>query len=182
MAGGWLALASYPMDDSTGFDGVRLFPQYTTARIDAGTVTFEHDVPAYVCDPDEPLCDPEEVAEELEADVVSALRYAIARSSERPHLELTGGKDSRLVLAVALRAGLADSFTCVTYGPEHLPDMQVARSIAEALRAASTRTSRPATSPVAVGPAPRAVPATRAPHLRHLGPRQRERAAVHGLP
>ena len=130
LAAGWLALASYPMDDSTGFDGVRMFPQYTTARIDAGTVTFEHDVPAYVYDPDEPRCDPEEVAEELEADVVAALRHAIARSPERPHLELTGGKDSRLVLAVALRAGLADSFTCVTYGPDHLPDMQVARSIA----------------------------------------------------
>ena len=59
------------------------------------------------------------------------LRYAIARSPERPQLELTGGKDSRLVLAVALHAGLADSFTCVTYGPEGLPDMQVARSVAE---------------------------------------------------
>jgi hypothetical protein len=131
MVGGWLALASYPMDDSTGFDGVRMFPQYTTARIDAGTVAFEQGRPAYVCDPHEPLCDPEEVAEELAADVASALRHAIARSPERPHLELTGGKDSRLILAVALRAGLADSFTCVTYGPEGLPDMQLARSVAE---------------------------------------------------
>src|SRR5437764_7341195 len=130
LAGGWLALISHPVDDGTGFDGVRLFPQHTTARIHAGSVAFETDVSAFVCDPDEPLCDPAEVAEELAADVVAALQYAIGRSPDRPHLELTGGKDSRLVLAIALHAGLADSFTCVTYGPEKLPDMQVARSVA----------------------------------------------------
>ncbi|MFL6241845.1 MAG: hypothetical protein ACJ73V_02325 [Acidimicrobiia bacterium] len=130
LVGGWLALIAHPVDDGTGFDGVRLFPQHTTARIHAGRVSFETDVPPFVCDPYEPQCDPAEVAEELAADIVAALQYAIARSPDRPHLELTGGKDSRLVLAVALHAGLADSFTWVTYGPEDLPDVQVARSVA----------------------------------------------------
>jgi hypothetical protein len=132
LVGSWLALMSHPVDAGTGFDGVRLFPQYTTARIDAGTVVFDSDVPAFVCDPDEPLADPAEVAEDLASDVVAALEYVIARSPDRPRLELTGGKDSRLVLAIALQAGIADSFTCVTYGPNELPDMQVARSVAAA--------------------------------------------------
>ena len=132
LLGGWLALMSHPVDDGSGFDGVHLFPQYTTARIHAGTVVFDSDVPAFVCDTDEPLADPAEVAEALAIDVVAALQYAIARSPDRPRLELTGGKDSRLVLAIALQAGIADSFTCVTYGPNELPDMQVARSVAAA--------------------------------------------------
>jgi hypothetical protein len=129
---GWLALLSHPIGDDTGFEGVRLFPQFTTARIHAGTLALGSDVPAFACDPDEPLADPAEVAEELAVDVVAALEHAIARSPDRPCLELTGGKDSRLVLAVALHAGIADSFTCVTYGPDALPDMQVARSVAAA--------------------------------------------------
>ena len=128
--GVWMALASYRMDDGTGFDGVTLLPQHTTANVHRGAVTFDRAEAAYACDPDEQTHDPDELAEELAAEVAAALRYAIARSPGRPHLELTGGKDSRLVLSIALRAGLADAFTCVTYGPEALPDMQVARDVA----------------------------------------------------
>jgi hypothetical protein len=45
-------------------------------------------------------------------------------------MDLTGGKDSRLVLAVALTAGLADRFTLRTVGAPDLRDVQLASSLA----------------------------------------------------
>ena len=63
--------------------------------------------------------------------IADALRHALARSPGRPQLQLTGGKDSRLVLAVAMLTGLAHEFTTTTGGPPGLEDRRVAAAIAE---------------------------------------------------
>ena len=55
---------------------------------------------------------------------------------EEPFLDLTGGKDSRLVLAMAKGAGLLDQFRLRTVGPPDLEDVQVAAGVARYLGAA----------------------------------------------
>ncbi|MBV9951244.1 MAG: hypothetical protein JO291_04795 [Acidimicrobiia bacterium] len=130
MTAAWMAFAGRPPDDRTGFEDVTLLPQYTTAHIDHGRVVKVTREPFHLCSPDLPLTDPHDIAELLTADMTSVLRQAIARSPGPPELELTGGKDSRGVLAVAVAEGLAPALVCSSYGPETLPDVQVSRAVA----------------------------------------------------
>jgi hypothetical protein len=65
-------------------------------------------------------------------DVGDSLRAALEYPAERHIVRLTGGKDSRLVLAAALRAGIADQFVYETVGPPELADVQIAAELCEA--------------------------------------------------
>ncbi|MDH3704941.1 MAG: hypothetical protein OES57_02675 [Acidimicrobiia bacterium] len=129
--GAWLAFAGYVIGHGTGFDGVDVLPECSIVRVESGRFRVDAAPPLWAYDPDGSSLDWRDVALELEADVAHALRYALDHSPRRPGLELTGGKDSRLVLAVALRAGLAHEFELCTWGPEGLPDQQVAAAIAD---------------------------------------------------
>jgi hypothetical protein len=51
----------------------------------------------------------------------------------RPMADLTGGKDSRLILALLREAGVTDRFRFRTIGAPDLPDAAVARELAEEL-------------------------------------------------
>lgn len=66
-----------------------------------------------------------------------------------PTVELTGGKDSRLVLAAAIDAGVAAQLPFETVGPPGLPDVEVAERIAAEHGLTHRRAfERPATDPL----------------------------------
>ena len=71
----------------------------------------------------------DDVAEEVIAEVGAALRAIVASPAPEHIVGLTGGRDSRLVLAVAVHEGLADAFTWETIGYPGLPDVDVAASL-----------------------------------------------------
>ena len=131
--GAWLSFAAYLIGDETGFDGVRALAAGEVVHLRNGRAEIVQGRVPWDVDPGAPLRDPDEVGELLAADVVRCLRTTLARSSERPWFELTGGKDSRLLLGITAGAGLQDEFRYVTYGPDSLPDVQIAQTIATQL-------------------------------------------------
>jgi len=129
--GAWLAFAGYVIGGESGFDDVDVLPECASIRVESGRLRVDAAPALWEHEPDGRGLDWRDAAVELEGDIVHALRYALDHSPARPGLELTGGKDSRLVLAVALRAGLAPEFELCTWGPRELPDQQVAAVIAD---------------------------------------------------
>ncbi|MCC5950785.1 MAG: hypothetical protein JJU45_01700 [Acidimicrobiia bacterium] len=70
-----------------------------------------------------------ELADELHA--AGSLAHLVEGPSQHQvAADLTGGKDSRLLLAVALGEGIADQFAYQTVGPAGLPDVVVAGELA----------------------------------------------------
>lgn len=123
---GWLAYSRYRVGDVTGFAGVRLARPGTVVRVtlDGPTVSDPVARPWYSA----------ETASRTAAEAISdRLTASVIQFAERPaethYLDLTGGKDSRVLLAVALRARLAESFTMRTVGPPDLSDGQIAAEI-----------------------------------------------------
>jgi hypothetical protein len=78
-------------------------------------------------------CTVGELAEVVHSDVADALRASLSFPADRHVIRLTGGKDSRLVLAAAVRAGLANDFTYETIGPPELLDVQIASELCDRL-------------------------------------------------
>ena len=122
---GWLGFAGVIVDDVTGFEGVRLLPQ--CARVEFGE-SGDHVIRSAVHPArwHAELLAPEEAAalarQDLEAELV-----AISRMAVRTVLtDLTGGKDSRMILAAILSGGVADRFRFWTAGAPGLPDVRIA--------------------------------------------------------
>jgi hypothetical protein len=67
--------------------------------------------------------------DDLTDDLVSGFR-ALGTLGQRVRLLLSGGKDSRLCLALAKAAGLRDCILTVTNGPEHGPEVECATEVA----------------------------------------------------
>ena len=120
----WMAFAGYVVGDGTGFDGVSRLPQGALMEIYEGRATTTLARPLYAGEPDDRL-DVETFADAFEHEIVDALRHTLALT-DRPELELTAGKDSRLNFAVAHRAGILSDFAVTTYGPPDLLDVQIA--------------------------------------------------------
>jgi hypothetical protein len=120
-AGAWMAFLGYHLGAVSGFEGVEVQPHDTDIGIDGGRVTSLSSPAVFDVDAEGGAADPDEVTRAISAAIADALRRAVARSDGRPQVELTGGKDSRLILAVALAAGLTDALQFVTYGAPELP-------------------------------------------------------------
>ncbi len=127
----WLALSGYPIGNRTGYEDVRCIPFGATVRIDtAHRIRFSSRTPPWrlsTKDLDVSCID------RIEAELIANLRASIRAMSAPPRLLLTGGRDSRLVLALAVRAGLLRDVEIVTYGKADLPDAIVAKDIATRL-------------------------------------------------
>ena len=127
----WLAFSGRPIGDRTGYEDVRCVPFGATVRIDpARGVRFSFtDAPwrLPVTDIDDSCID------RIEAELIANLRAAIRAMGHTPRLQLTGGRDSRLVLALAVRAGLLQDVEIVTNGKPDLPDAIVAKDLATSL-------------------------------------------------
>lgn len=79
-----------------------------------------------------PGADARALLDDLRGDIASSIRAALTLSVRNRLADLTGGKDSRLVLSVMLDEGLADRFEFRTWGAPDLADVVVAKQIAEA--------------------------------------------------
>jgi hypothetical protein len=122
---GWLGFAGVVLDDVTGFDGVRLLGQ--CARIELEE-SGDHAVRSAVHPAHRfsELIAPEDAValarRDLEAELAAISEMAVA-----PVLaDLTGGKDTRMILAAMLSAGVADRYRFSTAGPPDLPDVRIA--------------------------------------------------------
>ncbi|MSO87225.1 MAG: hypothetical protein EXQ71_06850 [Acidimicrobiia bacterium] len=126
----WLAFTGFRVGDDTGYQGVHVAPPGAPLLVHKATPTWAQTNPMVV-DPHDELrsCTVGELGEILYEDVAESLRAALSYPAERHIIRLTGGKDSRLVLAVALRAGLAREFTYETIGPPDLADVQIASEL-----------------------------------------------------
>jgi hypothetical protein len=131
---GWMVYAGVLQDARTTFTGVTAVPQASFVRlrpgaapsIDTWSATPWHDGHT-LGTIDDALAAVGTVAQQLR----SLVRLFAAVPCRMHTLELTGGHDSRLVLALLLDEGLASDFVYVTWGGEDLPDVQVASAIAD---------------------------------------------------
>jgi hypothetical protein len=127
---GWLAYSAYPAGLSTGFEGVSLVPPGSGLRIDRDGRA--HPVvpttPAWRVDGPELRADVEGAMAVARQEIHTAIDEALA-DQDAPRMELTGGKDSRLVLAFLLESGRASSVDFQTYGEDGLPDVEIARQL-----------------------------------------------------
>ncbi|MET0903203.1 MAG: hypothetical protein ABWZ52_08180 [Acidimicrobiales bacterium] len=127
---GWLGFAGVILDDVTGFEGVRLLRQ--CARIELGE-SGDHVIRSAVHPAHwyTELLPPHEAAELARQDLEAELA-AVSGMTVAPVLaDLTGGKDSRMILSAILSAGVADRYRFSTAGPPDLPDVRLADRLVE---------------------------------------------------
>jgi hypothetical protein len=128
----WLAFSTYRIADATGFEGVRVVGP-------GAAIEIRRAPPGVVTDrgapwtPDEKLqgLSNDEFIELAREDIAETLRATLDFPVDRHVIRLTGGKDSRLLLAVALWADLAQDFDYETIGPPTLADVRVASELAQ---------------------------------------------------
>jgi hypothetical protein len=128
----WFVYAPYHVGAGTGYAGVELLREGTVVPFEPGRRPVAGGRPAPWLD-GAPLagCGREQLLDRIVESVADEMQAALALDADERIVDLTGGKDSRLMLAVALLAGLADRCTFATFGPETLGDVQVARQIAD---------------------------------------------------
>ena len=127
----WLAFSGYPIGDRTGYEDVRCIPFGATVRIDPRRgVRISVARPPWLT---EELNDIESGVDRIESELIANLRAAVASMDHTPRLQLTGGRDSRLVLALAIRGGLLQDVEVVTLGTPDSPDATVAKELATRL-------------------------------------------------
>jgi hypothetical protein len=127
----WLAFSTYRVGTATGFTGVRVLPAGASFEMAPFSTPVVAQSTPWL--PDEKLQDAglDELVELVRDDIADTLRATLERPVDRHVIRLTGGKDSRLLLAVALWAGLAKEYHYETIGPPDLADVQVASRLAE---------------------------------------------------
>lgn len=129
-----LAFTSYWLGERTGFEGVKVAPPGVVLRLRLGSPSFERSTDILkLADNATRNMPVDEVVEQVIEDVTESLNAALARPGARHIIQLTGGKDSRLILAVALRSGLAKHFEYMTSGPDELLDVRIAAELSEVL-------------------------------------------------
>jgi hypothetical protein len=132
---GWLAYCTHAMGASTGFTRVEALPPGARVCIEgagggADVVLPERSVwrPG-----DAQGATTEELVAEAETEMEVAVRMALRAPAATRCADLTGGKDSRLLLAVLLSTGVAQDVEFQTLGDDDLPDVVIARRLAAQL-------------------------------------------------
>ena len=127
----WLAFSGRPIGDRTGYEDVRCVPFGAGVRIDpdhGASLSFA--VAPWLL----PAMDIDASwIDRIECELIANLRAAIRAMGHTPRLQLTGGRDSRLVLALAVRAGLLQDVEIVTNGKADAPDVIVAKDLTTSL-------------------------------------------------
>ena len=124
-----LAFTSYWLGESTGYLNVNVAPPGVVLRMTAGVPSFQRSVDILTLASSSPDASIDDLADQVIDDVAESLTAALERHGARHIIQLTGGKDSRLILAIAVRSGLAREFEYVTSGPDELADVQIASEL-----------------------------------------------------
>jgi len=141
-----LPLVGYMIGEDTYIKGVSRLPQGAVIKLYNGELRVDENKNwIYQNAPSKAdVKNPEVFNQIVEQGVneCSANVKAIFNSAENIPLALTGGKDSRLILALALQAGLRDKLRLFTNGIEDHPDVIVAKQLANHLKLPHT-TNKP---------------------------------------
>jgi hypothetical protein len=126
----WLPFLGWMIGDRTGYVSTEVLPLGAYVEI----------APAFgsrvrFCNPtpwasDSPPCEAD-LVELVHEDLSASVRSATQIPAQHRIANITGGKDSRLVLALMLQEGVAEEFEFNTSGYEHSPDAIVAHQIVE---------------------------------------------------
>lgn len=132
---GWLAYVGMPLGSRTGFEQVSVVPDGAVVEIvPAGSMELHRPPrPQWRLHGDELAADPHTALDEIRAEMTTAIRMALREPGTQGSLGLTGGKDSRLILALLLAEGLASDLQFETLGADDLPDVVIARQLASTL-------------------------------------------------
>ena len=126
----WLAALGHWVGESTGYAGIRVLAPGTTVVIDPPRATLrQRDLP-WTDLGSRPHTDPDGLYEATIAELTTTMQ-ALAAEPRRPVIGLTGGRDSRVLLAIALAANIEHRFDYLTVGPPNLPDVVVASELAD---------------------------------------------------
>lgn len=132
---GWLAYCGHAMGSRTGFSGVETLPAGMRALLTphAGPVVIVCPARTLWRPGDEAWSDPEPLLDETRAELETSVRMGMAAPGRVHVADLTGGKDTRLLLAVLLDAGLTSDLDFECVGADDLPDVQIAQQLADDL-------------------------------------------------
>jgi asparagine synthetase B (glutamine-hydrolysing) len=116
----------------TGFVGVQTLPPGSTLELVPGRSPRVRERPRPWL-PDASMADlaPADQVERAALEVEDEVRFAPTYPAERHLADLTGGLDSRAVLAAVLSAGCGDAYTFATDGSPQLSDVQIAQELAQ---------------------------------------------------
>lgn len=118
-------------DGRTGFEAVSVIPQATVLHVEAGAMPRAATWSTHPWLGAEQDLDLDEVVERSVDRLRAAVRLLVTAGEVRTACELTGGKDSRLVLAMLLAEGIAPEVEFRTWGAPTLPDVVVASELTE---------------------------------------------------
>lgn len=125
----------------SGYEGVDLLDPGASATVAAdGSAAIER--------PGPPWLELGDLADARRTELLGVVRAELRSGIEtvlqlgEPTVELTGGKDSRLVLATLLELGVAATLPFETSGPPGLPDVEIAEQIAATYGLHHTRVFR----------------------------------------
>lgn len=127
---GLLALTGSMHGRRTGFQDVRALPQGTVLHIDQRGAVRPHTWATHPWSTDDVLS-LEEAVDVAHDRLRRRVRLLAGTAAHRASCELTGGKDSRLVLGLLLDEGLAYDLTFRTWGAPGTPDVVAARQLAD---------------------------------------------------
>jgi hypothetical protein len=127
-----LAYTKHRIGERTGFLGVRSMPigsYVELGRDRSARITARR--PPWEPEPDLENTRGTELLDVAHAALVEAVTAAARRADRVRFMDLTGGKDSRLLLGLALTGGVAGEFVFRTSGPPSILDVQIAAELAE---------------------------------------------------
>jgi hypothetical protein len=113
---GWLAYTGYAIGPWTGYEGITVVPEGAVVEIDArGTVELRRrPQPAWRAGSEALAADPRAALAEVREEIATAIRTALRHPLTQRSVGLTGGKDSRLILALLLADGVAGDVVAAT--------------------------------------------------------------------
>ncbi|GJM37555.1 MAG: hypothetical protein DHS20C19_09220 [Acidimicrobiales bacterium] len=123
----FVAWAGIPIGTRTGFCDVAFVPQGQVMHFPAHRARVEAPARHYLA----AVPGSEPTLREATEEMVAAVRFAIDSTPVPPVLDLTGGKDTRLLLAVTMQAGLLPDVRVITRGLIENDDTRVAAEIVD---------------------------------------------------
>ena len=127
----WLPFLAYLIGDRTGFVDVRTLPSGATVELSPAYGSRVRTSGTSPWAATELPSSETELIDLVHADLLASIRSVARLPARRLVADITGGRDTRLAVALMLEEGVTDSFEFRTTGVEHSPDSVVARSITE---------------------------------------------------